>query len=149
MATPFSEVYKYFLSNITDYSLASLDDVTLEENMKSWLMNAVVNYPNAKNDITNYDDILDQFNVTLNNNEKAILGKLMTIEYINPFIVDETLLREKLNSKDYRSFSPHNHLRSLQEVKKTLNNDVSLMISRTSYSVKNFEELFGKKNEKL
>lgn len=149
MATPFSEVYTYFLSNITDYSLASLDDVTLEENMKSWLINAIVNYPNAKNDIADYDELLEQFNVTLNNNEKAILGKLMTVEYINPFIVDETLLREKLNSKDYRSYSPHNHLRSLREVKNSLNNDVSLMISRTSYSVKNLTELFGKNNERL
>lgn len=145
MATPFSDVYDHFLSNITDYSLASLDDVTLENNMKKWLLNAIVNYPNATNDIANYDDVLNQFNVDLNNTEKVILGKLMTIEYINPFIVDETLLKQSLNSKDYRAFSPANHLKSLHEVKEVLNKDVSLMISRSSYSVKNLEEWFGKK----
>ncbi|RKJ73016.1 hypothetical protein D7X33_20970 [Butyricicoccus sp. 1XD8-22] len=145
MATPFSDVYNHFLSNITDYSLAELDDVSLDSNMKTWLLNAIVNYPNSKNDITDYNEALAQFNVDLSHAEKVILGKLMTIEYITPFIVDETLLKEKLNSKDYRSFSTANHLKTLQDLKNLLHNEVSLMISRSSYSVKNLEEWFGKK----
>lgn len=145
MATPFSDVYEHFLSNITDYSLASLDDITLENNMKKWLFNAIVNYPNSKTDIADYDEVLNQFNSPLSHTEKVILAKLMTIEYINPFIVDESLLKQSLNSKDYRAFSPANHLKSLHEVKEVLNKDVSLMISRSSYSVKNLEEWFGKK----
>ncbi len=113
--------------------------------MQKWLLNSIVNYPNPQNDITDYDIVLGQFNVNLSNTEKVILGKLMTIEYINPFIVDETLLKQSLNSKDYRAFSPANHLKSLHEVKEVLQKDVSLMISRSSYSVKNLEEWFGKK----
>lgn len=145
MATPFSDVFDYFLSNITDYSLLELDDISLEANMKSWLMGAIVNYPNPKNDLFNFDSMTNQFNLDLTQGEKVILGKLMAIEYINPFILDETLLKQSLNSKDYRSYSPAKQLDTLQKIKTELNNDVSLMISRQSYSVNNIKEWFGKK----
>lgn len=145
MATPFSDVYTYFLSNVTDYSLLELDELALEDNMKRWLLSAIVNFPNSKNDITDYDEVSGQFNIDLSNTEKIILGKLMTIEYLNPYLLDETLLKQTLNSKDYRSYSPAKHLESLEKIKNQLNNDVSLMISRQSYSVKNLEEWFGKK----
>lgn len=145
MATPFSEIYEYFLSNITDYSLINLQDIELEDNLKKWLLGAIVNFPNPKSDLNDYNSESNQFNVDVSNPEKTILGKLMTIEYINPFILDETLLRQALNSKDYRSYSPAKHLESLQKIKSELSNDVSLAISRQSYSVKNLKEWFGKK----
>ncbi|MCM3387328.1 hypothetical protein M3649_04165 [Ureibacillus chungkukjangi] len=145
MATPFSDVFDYFLSNITDYSLLELHNVELEENMKSWLMGAIVNYPNPKSDLFNFDSIDNKFNIDISQGEKIILGKLMAIEYINPFILDETLLKQSLNSKDYRSYSPAKQLETLQKIKNELSNDVSLMISRQSYSVNNIKEWFGKK----
>ena len=149
MATPFREIYNIFLSNITDYSLSKLPEDVMEENMNNWLMNAISSYPNSNSNVEDYDSSLEQFNTKLTHNEKIILGKLMVVEYINPYIVDETLLREKLGSKDYRSFSPAGHLRSLIEVKHSLEADVWSIISKNSYSIKNLRGKLGGRNERL
>lgn len=149
MATPFSEVFDLFLSNITDYSLAELDDFSLEENMKNWLVNGISSYPNPKSDLSDFDVTLSSFNIDLQHYEKVILGKLMTIEYINPYILDETLLKQKLSLKDYSVYSPANHLKELRLLKESLQSEVSRIITLQSYSVKNFKELFGKNNERL
>lgn len=144
MATPFSDIYELFLSNITDFSLGYLDDATLEETMQKWLINAIPNYPNPKSDLTSFNLQLGEFTDNLDAMEKVILAKLMTIEYINPFILDESLLKQSLNPKDYRIYSPDKHLETLQKTKDSLNNDVARAIARQSYSVKNLKEWFGK-----
>ena len=149
MATPFSDVYTLFLSNITDYSLGELDDYSLEENMKNWLINGIVNYPNPKSNLSSFDLERSEFTDDLDLTEKVILAKLMVIEYINPYIIDETLLKQKLSLKDYSNYSPANHLKELRQIKWSLHTEVSRIISRQSYSVKNFKEWFGKKNEGL
>lgn len=149
MATPFKDIYGIFLSNITDYSLFKLPEDMMDRNMNRWLMNAISSYPNPSNDILDYDDLLEQFNANLSHNEKVILGKLMTVEYINPYVADETLLREKLGSKDYRTWSPHNHMRSLLEIKHSLEKDAWSIISKNSYSLKNLKGKLGGRNEKL
>lgn len=144
MATPFSDIYELFLSNITDFSFLSMDDISLEENMQKWLINAIPNYPNPKSDLTSFDLQLGEFTDDLDMMEKVILAKLMAIEYINPFILDESLLKQSLNPKDYRIYSPDKHLETLQKTKDSLNNDVARSITRQSYSVKNLKEWFGK-----
>lgn len=148
MATPFSEVFGLFLSNITDYSLAELDDITLDDNMRKWLINGIAGYPNPKSDLT-FDLENGEFLSDLDSTEKVILSKLMTIEYINPYLLDETLLKQKLSLKDYSVYSPANHLKELRQLKESLNSEVSRIITLQSYSVKNFKEWFGKRNEKL
>ena len=148
MATPFSDIFGLFLSNITDYSLAELDDITLEESLKTWLVNGIAGYPNPKSDLS-FDLENEEFLADLNSTEKVILSKLMAIEYINPYILDETLLKQKLSLKDYSVHSPANHLKELRQLKESLSSEVSRIITLQSYSVKNFKEWFGKNNERL
>ena len=142
MATPFSDIFGLFLSNIADDSLIDLDDIAREDNMKAWLVNGLAGYHNPKSDLT-FDLEKDEFVSDLDSTEKVILSKLMTIEYINPYLLDETLLKQKLSLKDYSVYSPANHLKELRQLKESLSLEVSRLIVGQSYSVSNINKWFG------
>lgn len=143
MATPFSDIFGLFLSNVRDYSLIELDDIARVDNMRAWLINGLAGYPNPKSDLT-FDLENGVFVSDLDSTEKVILSKLMTIEYINPYLLDETLLKQKLSLKDYSVHSPANHLKELRQLKESLSLEVSRLIVGQSYSVSNINKWFGK-----
>ena len=144
MATPFSDIYQIFESNITDYSLATMDDEVAEENYQQWLMSSLPHFTNSYSDIDDYDITLAQFNQNLTNTEKQILAKLMLMNYLNTQIFREETLKQSLNSKDYRTYSPARHLETLQKIQKELRIEVDSVISKYSYSTKMLKERFGK-----
>ena len=148
MATPFTKVYESFLPHIKDYSLAELyknDDVRFYEELFQLLNNAIVQYPNPTAKLYNYDLDMQEFHDNLLPHEISILSKLMVVEYMTPLVNDETLLKQSLNSKDYRSYSPAKHAETLQKIKDSFNNEVNRALSRQSYSLENLERLFGGK----
>lgn len=148
MATPFSEIYQIFESNITDYSLATMDDEVAEENYQQWLMASIPYFSNAYSDIEDYDVTFAHFNQDLSNTEKQILAKLMLMNYLNTQIFREETLKQSLNSKDYRTYSPAKHLETLQKIQKELRIEIDSLISKYSYNTKQLKKWFGK-NEKL
>ena len=146
MSTPFTEVYNSFLGNVRDYSIATLyqnDPTAYEQEMRDLLLKATVNFPNASDSVNSISINTSTFEKELAFHEIVILGKLMAIEYLTPFILDETVTRLRLNSRDYRTYSQGNHAQALQNIKTELHNEVNRSLSRTSYSLKSIKELFG------
>lgn len=139
MATPFTTVYTSFLSNVTDYNLAKIPEASLDENMQSWLMQAISFCVHSVSKVNDYDLDFGEFNQTLNNSEIQILAKLMVENYMNTYLFREDLLSQSLNSKDYRAYSPANQLKALRELKEHIHNDATVLMSRSSYSIQNLE----------
>lgn len=142
--TPFSYIYDRFLANITDYKLARLDAVSLEENLELWLSQAVGFYPNPKKDLSDIDTIGKSFNEKLNNTEVEALAKFMLMSYMNTHLIKEDHLALALNSKDYRTYSPANQLKALRELKESVKQDATTLVSRNSYSIENLKGYFKK-----
>lgn len=145
MATPFTDIYDVFFSNIHSYKLALLDDINLEEELSQWLQNGMAHFTMARTNIYNFNTQLQQFNCDLEFLEKQILGKCMTLEYMNTHLMDEKNLSSALNSRDYRTYSPAKQLEALTKVKNHLIYDSDTLMSRYSYSGINLTEFFGKK----
>lgn len=145
MATPFTDIYDVFFSNIHSYKLALLDDINLEEELSQWLQNGIAHFTMARTNIYNFNIQLQQFNCDLEFLEKQILGKCMTLEYMNTHLMDEKNLSSALNSRDYRTYSPAKQLEALTKVKNHLIYDSDTLMSRYSYSGINLTEFFGKK----
>lgn len=148
MATPFQKVYNAFLPHITDYKLGEMyksDEVRFYEELFQLMLNAIVHYPNPTAKLYNYNEDMQEFDDDLLPHEISILSKLMVVEYMTPLILDETLLKQSLNSKDYRSYSPAKHGETLQKIKTSLNSEVNQALSRQSYSLENLQRLFGGK----
>lgn len=146
MATPFQKVYERFLPHITDYSLAEMyncDEVRFYEELYQLMLNAIVQYPNPTVKLYNHNKDMQEFDDELLPHEISILSKLMVVEYMTPLILDETLLKQSLNSKDYRSYSPAKHAETLEKIKKSINREIDTALSRQSYSLENLQKLNG------
>lgn len=144
MTTNFESIYNGFLSNITDYKLAKLDDVTLEENLEQWLRQAISFYPNPRKDLSNRDMKLKCFNEELNDTEIEALAKFMIMSYMNTHLMREDYLSQSLNSKDYKIYSPANQLKALRELKESIKQEANTLISRNSYNVTDIKKMLGK-----
>ena len=142
MATPFMDIYPLFLSQITDYNLATLPTELLEENMQLWLLGALGYFSNCSHDLTDFDLELKVFNPDLNHNEKLILSKLMLSSYLDTHLIKEDLLKQNLNSKDYRMYSPANQIKALIEIKIRINSEVNMLMSRYSYNIHRLKDFF-------
>lgn len=147
MATPFETIYDRFLSNITDYKLARLDEVTLEENLLLWLNQAIGFYPNPPKDLRDKDMKMKCFNVELNETEIEALAKFMIMSYMNTHLMREDYLSQSLNSKDYRIYSPANQLKALRELKESIKQEANTLVSRNSYNIHTIADLFKKQRK--
>ena len=140
MATPFNNIYSLFLSQITDYNLQSLNNESLEANLQLWLLGAIGYFSNCSHDLTNFDLGLKQFNVVLNHNEKLILSKFMLSVYLDTHLIKEDLLKQNLNSKDYRMYSSANQIKALIEIKNKVTGEANVLMSRYSYNIHRMKE---------
>jgi len=145
MATPFTEIYSIFLSGVTDFELDEMYEKDLMMNLESWLLSAVSDFQSSQSDINDYDLTLKQFNIDLHNDEKQILGKLMLLRYLDTQIYRQELLKEKLGSKDYRTYSPNEKLKSLQSLRKELYLEIESKITKYLYNINRLRKRFDKK----
>lgn len=142
MATPFNEVYPLFLSQVTDYELAVMEEIDLEDNLQLWLMSSIGFFSNCKHDLSDFDLMQKQFNADLNHLEKQILSKFMVVVYLDTHLIKEDLMKQSLNSKDYRMYSPANQIKALIDLKTKINSEANTLMSRYSYNIHRIKDLF-------
>lgn len=142
MATPFNDVYNLFLAQVTDKSLEKIPEISLKTNLQLWLMSATGFFSNCRQDLSDFDLTLNEFTPDLTMHEKQILAKFMVVVYMDTHLIHDSLLKEHLNSKDYRTHSPANKIKALIEVKSKINSEANTLMSRYSYSIKNLKDLF-------
>lgn len=143
MATPFVEVYDVFLSNIHSYNLAEMDEINLEEELSQWLFGGMSYFTIARTNIYNFSKSMQEFNCDLEFLEKQILGKCMTLEYLNTHLMDEKNLSAALNSKDYRTYSPAKQLEALIKTRVAIMKEIDTLMSRYSYNTVDIVKMFG------
>src|SRR5699024_6614220 len=149
MGTPFTDIYKIFMSQITNYSLLNIleeDDgeKVLSENLKPWLHKAIVDFGTCRQDLTDISEEDDSFNVTLTIVKKQILAHYMLMAQLNTLLIDDSLLRQKLNSRDYRQYSESGLIQAINNTKQQLNDEAQLMLSRYSWNFGRVKERFKK-----
>lgn len=143
MATPFSDVFKKFLNKITDPQLLSLPNDNLESIMTDYMESGITRFRKCKQNLKDYDETNQQFNITLTLEEIEILTLWMLYEYHNQNIMRIELLKQSLSSKDYQQYSQANHLNALLSLRMTLQEDVNKMMKYYTYDN---NDLTGLKN---
>lgn len=142
MATPFQDVYKMFLSQITDYELVAIPSVSLDENMQLWMMSAIGFFSNCRHDLFDFNLDTKQFNDDLTMTELQILSKFMVFVYLDTHLIKEDLMKQSLNSKDYRMYSPANQIKAILELKQAINSEANTLLSRYSYNIRHLKDYF-------
>ena len=132
MATPFEEVYQFFLSKVTDYSFVNFTENELEEEFEKYLRSASTKFFSAG---TRLEKNLKfkEFERDLTDLELEILSLLMVLEYLNPKIIATENMKQFLATKEYKVYSQANHLSKMLELKNNIKSEVNHLMSQYSY----------------
>lgn len=133
MPTPYLVIYDRVISKIKDYNFLKLDEDDVYAILSSYLPSSISHFHVCKNDLTK-DDLLEEFNATLNNDEIEILSNYMVIEYLDSnYIRVPLVLKSQLTSKDFNAFSPANHLEKVMNVRNKYLVDNETLLTRYAW----------------
>lgn len=140
MATEFSVIYGSFLSKVTDNDLADMTEEAANIVMSDLLRQAIVKFSEsckknlADTDSTGFVDNLDIYEVD-------ILSELMVEAWYKPHLNFTKLLRNKLSTKDFTTFSPANLQKENRESYELAHQRARSMINEYSFRMNNIGEM--------
>ena len=107
--TKFAEIYDRAIFKFTDYSfLTTIDDIK-EGVLQHYLMSSIVDFQNVcEVDITDYDLQSQQFRAQLTSEMIEILAVGVAYYWVSAQVYNSKLLRNKIYSSDYNTYSPAN-----------------------------------------
>ena len=120
MATSYEEIYNLASNKITDPEIALLSQEDIEELFHGYLINAIPKFRKCKNDLSNRDDELRQFNVDLLDVEKEILAILVAREWLQPQLYSALLTKQVFSDKEQKYYSQSSHISELRALDETL-----------------------------
>jgi hypothetical protein len=132
MATPFEEVYYFFLSKVTDYSFINVTEGELEEELEKYLRSACTKFFSAGTRLEK-DMTFKTFERDITDLEIEVLSLLMVLEYLNPKIIATENMKQFLATKEYKIYSQANHLSKMLELKNQIRSEVNHLMSQYSY----------------
>lgn len=137
MATPYSVIYERALQKLTDYKLAALPEIDLEEMLHSWLLSAIAKFRRCKNDLKDRDDELAQFNTDLEDEEVEILSILLVREWLQPQLRSALLTSQVFSDKESSFFSQAAHLKELMDMDNSLKIEAQKLMRDYTYQSTN------------
>lgn len=133
MATPYTQVYSYFLSKISDYSFLNLTDTQIEDELNIYLKTSITNFDTSKVDLYQRDETLKQFIVDLGDKEIDILSSLMVNSYLKSKLVTSETYKLAMSDSDYKIYSQANHIKELTNLYKTMIKEAEVLMTKYSY----------------
>ena len=95
---------------------------------------AIDAYQSVKQDLSDRDDELEQFNFILNDDTFIILVNYMVIEWLNAnYILTSNALKSRLSSSDFHSLNWHNQLGKALELRSVLKSENDQLAINKSY----------------
>lgn len=140
MATDYSVVYDSFLGKITDTDLADMTEEAANGVMSDLLKQAVVKFSEScKKDlrtvtVSGWEDDLDDYEID-------ILSELMVEAWYKPRLNFTELLRNKLSTKDFTTFSPANLQKENRESYELAHSRARSMINEYSFRMNDIGEM--------
>lgn len=140
MATDFSVVYGSFLSKVTDTDLSDMTEENANSVMSDLLKQATVKFSEScKKDLS--DVTTTGFVSDLDDYEVDILSELMVEAWYKPHVNYTDLLRNKLSTKDFTTFSPANLQKENRESYELAHKRARSMINEYSFRMNNIGDL--------
>ena len=120
MATSYETIYDRATRRLTDFDLAAMSDVDLEDTLHGYLLSAIAQFRRCKNDLSDRDDELRQFNTDLLDVEKEILSILVARAWLQPQLQSTLLTSQVFSDKEQKWYSQSSHLSTLMELDEKL-----------------------------
>lgn len=116
--TTFSQIYRRFKAKITDDMYMELTPVETDSLLKELLLNALHHFEFPRVDIYNYNESLEEYNISLTAEEQNIIATYMVVEWLSQQLASVENTRMKYSGSDFKFTSQANHMAKIQSMKK-------------------------------
>ena len=142
MATSYSEIHARAISKISDYDILKFDISTREMMLNDYLVSAQVEFQRmCKVNLSDKDDVLAQYNETLDDEIIEILATGEAYYWLTPKVLNTENLYNVLNTKDFSTYSPANLLKELQNLRDMFWRDFKRKMFEYTYRTANIAGL--------
>lgn len=128
--TTYQELADSLFNKIKSYDFLEMDEDTAYQIVINYIRPAIVKFQSCKQDLSNRDDLLAQFNFTLTDDTFEILVNYMVIEWLTSnYILTWDALKSSLTSSDFKKIDTKDMLTKTMELRKTLmdeNNQIGI-----------------------
>ena len=141
--TTYKELADALFDKIKDHTFLKLDEAIAYEIVINYIRPASVRFENCKQDLTDRNDEIQEFNFALTDESFVILVNYMVIEWLESnYILTANALKARLSPSDFHSLNLHNQLSKSIELRDTLKSENDqLAINRSFKNSKLFEVL--------
>ena len=113
-----------------------------------YLRTAIVMFDNCKQDLSDRDDILQEFNYTLNDDTFIILCNYMVIEWLtSEFILTRQNLKARLSTSDYHKIDTKDMLGKAMELRSMLKSENDQLAINKSYKDSKLFDIVTNRNK--
>ena len=116
--TAFNDIYRKFKAKITDDMYMELTPGETDGLLKELLLNSLHNFEFPRVDIYNYNENLEEYNITLSAEEQNIIATYMIVEWLSQQLATVENTRMKYSGSDFKFTSQANHMAKIQAMKK-------------------------------
>ena len=132
--TTYRELADAVFDKIKDIDFASIDEEIAYQIVIGYMRPAIVAFQSVKQNLSDRDDELEQFNFTLRDDTFIILVNYMVIEWLNAnFILTSTALKVRLSTSDFHSLQLSNMLGKAMELRSMLKSENDQLAINKSY----------------
>lgn len=132
--TTYQEVFDAFLDKITDYEFAAYSAELQEELLTSYMMSAIARFSRiCRQDLTDRNEELGEFNVTLTYEELDVITAWMEAEWLKQYMHDSDNLHNRINTSEFSSVSPANMLASIKDSYENTRKQALSLMNKYSY----------------
>lgn len=128
--TTYQELAGSLFNKIKSYDFLEMDEDTAYQIVINYIRPAIVKFQSCKQELSNRDDVLAQFNFVLTDDTFEILVNYMVIEWLTSnYILTWDALKSSLTSSDFKKIDTKDMLTKTMELRKTLmdeNNQIGI-----------------------
>ncbi len=142
MATTFESIYARCRGRIKDYDKEGYTDEMFAAVEKDLLQAAIDDFADiCVKDLTDYDEELEMFNITLSRKEQSILALSMIVHWLEPYVFNSDALKNAMSTKDFSMFSPAKLLEQMKDLLQHSERKLKAEMNGYSFRVNKVSEL--------
>ena len=134
MATPYEKIYDRFSQKITDFSLAEIDDYSLDKTLLGWLNSSIVNVRKREHNLSLRDDEAQEFQEDLSDLEIELLALGMKLAWIDQYLNSTELVLQFVGGKEEKYYSQSAHIAELRELRKDTLREMNSLHNYDTYA---------------
>lgn len=129
--TSYESIYNLALNLVDDPLLAQFPEEDLENELHSWMLQAIAKLPKLRSELSDRDDEAKAFNNELSDVAKMALAMAMKREWLGRQISSISLTLQRSSKKE--SYSQTEHLKGLVALDDSINTQILKLLRDDTY----------------